>query len=222
MAEHQQLTGLPQWSILWLSLCWFFWVIVWMWNDSRLKAVSPISFKSCFQKRARGKKANCILWHARWAYGQSYFPNTLCYYLLQAFSIPADREAVLLFWFVLGFFLTTSKLVNTVLGNKKWECLTLCGMWQQELVSASGEADSSSDTALVARSVLDKWGFVWILQYCHCSVLGGEMQYFRCLNTLPRWLQRPLPALQCDSASVHAAQNYTGIFCWPVAMPCPL
>lgn len=124
-----------------------------------------------------------------------------------------------LFWV---FFLTTSKLVNTVLGNKKWECLTLCGMWQQELVSASGEADSSSDTALVARSLLDKWGFVWILQYSHCSVLGGEMQYFRCLNTLPRWLQRPLPALQCDSASVHAAQNYTGIFCWPVAMPCPL
>lgn len=121
------------------------------------------------------------------------------------------------------FFLTASKLVNTVLGNKKWECLTpLCGMWQQELVSASGEADSSSDTALVAWSLLDKWGFVWLLQYTHCSVLGGEMQYFRCLNTLQLWLQRPLPALQCDSASAHRAQNHTGIFCWPVAVPSPL
>lgn len=107
-----------------------------------------------------------------------------------------------------GFFLTASKLVNTVLGNKKWECLTpLCRMWQQELVSASGEVDSSSDRAFVARSLSDKWGFVWLLQYTHCSVLGGEMQYFRCLNTLQLWLQRPLPALQCDSASGYTAQN---------------
>lgn len=106
------------------------------------------------------------------------------------------------------FFLTTSKLVNTVLGNKKWECLTpLCGMWQQELVSASGEADSSSDTALVAGSLLAKWGFVWVLQYTHGSVLGGELQYFRCLTTLQLWFQGPLPALQCDSASVHTAQD---------------
>lgn len=129
-------------------------------------------------------------------------------------------RASVLFCFV---FLTTSKLVDTVLGNKKWECLTpLCGMWQQEPVSASGEADSLSDIALVVRSLLDKWGFVWTLQYTHCSGPKGEMQYFRYLNTLQLWLHRPLPALQCDSAAVHTAQNYTGFFCRPVAMPSPL
>lgn len=68
------------------------------------------------------------------------------------------------------FILTPSKLVDTVLGNEKWQCLTpLCGMWQQEPASASREADSLSETALVVRSLLDKWGFVWILQYSHCS-----------------------------------------------------
>lgn len=123
--------------------------------------------KKLFPKKSQSWETYCILQYVRWASGQGCFPNTSCSYLVQDFSIPADGEAVLLLF---CFVLTTSKLVDTVLGNEKRQCLTpLCGMWQQEPVSASQEADSLSDTALVVRSLLDKWGFVWILQYTHCS-----------------------------------------------------
>lgn len=136
-------------------------ILDWMHVSSQLP-------KKLYPKKSQSWETYCILRHVRWASGQGCFPNTSCSYLVQDFSIPADGGSCVSFLFC--FILTPSKLVDTVLGNEKRQCLTpLCGMWQQEPVSASQEADSLSDTALVVRSLLDKWGFVWILQYTHCS-----------------------------------------------------
>lgn len=83
-----------------------------------------------------------------------------------SFQCPSWWKAVLLFCFVWGFFkflfFSYIKAGGYCFGKRV--CLTpLCGTWQQETVSASGEADSISDIALVLKSLLDKWGFVWML-----------------------------------------------------------
>lgn len=48
--------------------------------------------------------------------------------------------------------------------------------------------------------------------------IKGETQLSRYLNASQPCFWRPLPALQCDSSSVHTAQNYMAFSCRPVAM----
>lgn len=93
-----------------------------MCNDSRFDAcLQSTSEEIIYQKRARGEKHTAF-----YSMSDLHLSNTLCSYLVQAFSVPAGGK--LCFCFVLFgvflnfYFLATSKLVDTVLGN---ECVLL-------------------------------------------------------------------------------------------------
>lgn len=91
IAEHHYLPGFLQQIHASMNLC----LLVFVCNGEWF-------FRSYFQKRARGEKLSAFYSLARWASGQGYFPNSLCFYPgFQHSSCWASSCASV--WFVMGW-----------------------------------------------------------------------------------------------------------------------
>lgn len=127
--------------------------------------MSPVHFRRSYFQRGRGEKHTMFYCMPNEHLGKAIFEIS-CVLVWSKLS-ASQLMGKLCFCFVLTYI----KLVDTVWGKQEVREAYSCvwEMRQQEPLAASREAESLSDVALVVISLLGKLGFVWILQYTHCS-----------------------------------------------------